>query len=104
MEAPELFAPGADVILCRVTSDRQQTGAEPTRKRGRHHPEPAAGLDVGIARGQGSFTRQGSSIFQKAMPPACCPTSTSPTREKSERSNTSTLPGSAPTPSELTKA
>src|SRR5256885_1620518 len=43
-------------------------------------------------------------IFQNAMPPACCPTSTVPTFDSARRSYTSTLPGADPTPSLLTKA
>ena len=45
-----------------------------------------------------------SSIVQNAMPPACCPTSTEATRSFDCRSNTSTAPGSPPTPSAETKA
>jgi hypothetical protein len=43
-------------------------------------------------------------IFQNAIPPACCPTSTEPTFASAFRSYTSTLPGAAPAPSELTNA
>ena len=44
------------------------------------------------------------STFQKAMPPACLPTSTLAARTPARRSITSTVPGSPPTPSTLTKA
>ena len=44
------------------------------------------------------------STFQKAMPPACLPTSTLAARAPATRSITSTVPGSPPTPSTLTKA
>lgn len=44
------------------------------------------------------------SVFQKSMPPACWPTSIVATVRRVARSMISTVPGSAPTPSTVTKA
>src|SRR5690606_28585323 len=68
----------------------------------REEPRPGrAGLaGEGLTRAYG----RAAAIFQNAMPPACCPTSTEATRASAPRSQTSTVPGAAPTPSLLMKA
>jgi hypothetical protein len=70
-----------------------------------------AGRDRAAPPGRAGRRRQGcsvipssGSIFQKAIPPACCPTATAATRSMRTRSYTSTRPGSEPTPSLETKA